>query len=132
MRNKVRFLTETGKKRMLSQCGIIYDRTTANVLRVHNKNESWGHFLTKAVLFKLFRDKGYTVLLEAETANGVLDCYILELGLALEVVSSLYPKKEASTKELYNLVKDILVIAVPECGIDAFRKHITEQVHIWL
>ena len=132
MRNKVRFLTETGKKRMLSQCGIIYDRTTANMLRVHNKNESWGHFLTKAVLFKLFRDKGYTVLLEAETANGVLDCYILELGLALEVVSSLYPKKKASTKELYRLVKDILVIAVPEYGIDAFCKDITEQVHIWL
>jgi hypothetical protein len=132
MRNKVKFLTETGKKRMLSQCGIIYDRTTANMLRVHNKNESWGHFLTKAVLFKLFRDKGYTVLLEAETDHGVVDCYILELGLALEVVSSLYPKKRASTKELYRLVKDILVVAVPEYGIDAFCKQITEQVHIWL
>ncbi|MBU7018038.1 MAG: hypothetical protein HXS44_11060 [Theionarchaea archaeon] len=88
--------------------------------------------MTKAVLFKIFRDKGYTVLLEAETDHGVVDCYVLELGLALEVVSSLYFKKRAETKEFYNLVKDVLVIAVPERRIDAFCKHITELVHIWL
>ena len=81
MRNKVRFLTEAGKRRMLSKYAIIYDKTTRNVVRVHNKNESWGHFLTKAVLFKLFRDRGYDVLLEAETVHGVIDVYIVDLHL---------------------------------------------------
>lgn len=86
MRNRVKFLTDAGRKRMASQVGIIYDKTTRDVLRVHNKNESWGHFLTKAVLYKLFRDRGYTVVLEAESVHGVIDVFVVELKLAIEVV----------------------------------------------
>ena len=71
MRRRVQYLTETGKKGMLRQHGIIYDRTTSNVLRVHNKNESWGHFLTKAVLCKLFRDKGYTFFWKLKLTEGL-------------------------------------------------------------
>ncbi len=99
MRNKVKYLTEAGKERMLSLCGIIYDKTTRNVLRVHNKTEGWGHFLTKAVLYKLFRDKGYDVMLEAETIDGIIDVYVVDLELVIEVVSHPSPGKVHQKKE---------------------------------
>ncbi len=134
MRRKVTFLTDTGKRRILSRYGIIYDKTTRNILRVHNKNESWGHFLTKAVLYKLFRDKGYDVLLEAATDNGIIDVYIVDLELAIEVLSDPYPKKITDKKEQYNRFKEILIVVVPvnmTC-IDDFCQNIRNQVHIWL
>lgn len=129
MRNKVKFLTETGKQRMLSKYGIIYDKTTRNILRVHNKKESWGHFLSKAVVYKLFRDRGYTVVLEAETVHGVIDGYIVDLGLAIEVVSSPY-RKVAYKK--YRRFKELLVVTVPDVEIQSFCSKIEEQVHLWL
>jgi hypothetical protein len=132
MRNKVRFLTEAGKRRMLSKYGIIYDKTTRNVVRVHNKNESWGHFLTKAVLYKLFRDRGYDVLLEAETVHGVIDVYIVDLHLAIEVVSAPHPKKVENKKKRYSRFTDILIVTVPEIDTDGFCQNIEKQVHIWL
>lgn len=132
MRNKVKFLTEEGKRRLLSRHGIIYDKTTRNVLRVHNKNESWGHFLTKAVLYKLFRDKGYTVLLEAETAHGVIDVCILDLELAIEVVSNPSPERIAQKKRMYSEFRDVLIVAVPEVSIDEFSHSVRKQVDIWL
>ncbi|MBU7011278.1 MAG: hypothetical protein HXS46_11360 [Theionarchaea archaeon] len=108
MRRKVAFLTDTGKRRLLSRYGIIYDKTTRNILRVHNKNESWGHFLTKAVLYKLFRDKGYDMLLEAATDNGIID-----------------------VREHYSRFKEILIVAVPVSTtcIDDFCQNIKNQVH---
>ena len=131
MRRRVQYLTETGKKRMLRQHGIIYDRTTSNVLRVHNKNESWGHFLTKAVLYKLFRDKGYTVLLEAETDRGIIDVFILDLELAIEVVSRPPLEKRAQAK-YSSKFRDLVVVAVPECELNDFCSCIKEQLQIWL
>lgn len=132
MRNKVKFLTESGKKRMLSKYGIIYDKTTRNVLRVHNKNESWGHFLTKAVLYKLFRDKGYEVLMEAETVRGVIDVFVLDLELAIEVVSHSYPGTVTHKKEVYKRVRELVVVTVPEGDIRGFCRAIRTQVDIWL
>lgn len=131
MRNRVKFLTEAGKQRMLSKYNIIYDKTTRNVLRVHNRNESWGHFLTKAVLYKLFRDKGFDVVLEAETLHGVIDVFVVDLGLAIEVVSNPYKKGDAREK-YSNKFKDIVVVTVPESSIDRFCNEIESQVHIWL
>lgn len=131
MRNKVKFLTETGKKRLYQQYGIIFDKTTRNVLRVHNKNESWGHFLTKAALFKLFRDKGYHVVLEAQTKNGIIDVFVLELGLAIEVLSNVYPKKITQVKNHYE-AKEVVVVQVPEATLEDFLIFIKSQVKIWL
>ncbi len=132
MRNKVKFLTEAGKRRMLSKYGIIYDKTTRNILRVHNKKESWGHFLTKAVLYKLFRDRGHDVVLEAETAHGVIDVFIVDLKLAIEVVSTPHPKKIKTIKNRYTKFNDILIVTVPEIDMNDFCQNIKKQVHIWL
>jgi hypothetical protein len=132
MRNKVKFLTETGKRRLAARYGIIYDKTTRNILRVHNKNESWGHFLTKAVLYKLFRDRGYDVVLEAETVHGVIDAYVVDLELAIEVLSHPHPKKVNSKKEHYETVREFLVVAVPAYDFTSFCTTIEKQVRIWL
>lgn len=132
MRNNVKFLTEAGKRRMLSRYGIIYDKTTRNIVRVHNKKESWGHFLTKAVLYKLFRDRGYDVVLEAETAHGVINVYVVDLELAVEVISDPHPKKIETVKNRYTNFNDIVTVAVPEVDIDEFCQNIEKQVSIWL
>ncbi len=129
MRNKVKFLTESGKKRMFARYGIIFDKTTRNVLRVHNKNESWEHFLTKAVLYKLFRDKGYTVVLEAESVYGVIDVVVVELGLAIEVAASCSLTKIASKKHGF---EEFLIVMAPDVGVKEFCDRIKEQVAIWL
>lgn len=131
MRNKVKFLTETGKKRLYQQYGIIFDKTTRDILRVHNKHESWGHFLTKAVLFKLFRDKGYHVVLEAQTKNGIFDVFVLELGLAIEVLSNAYPKKIFQVKYHYK-AKEVVVFQVHEATLEDFLISVKSQVKIWL
>lgn len=132
MRRKVQFLTETGKKRMLLRHGVMYDKTTRNILRVHNKNESWGHFLTKAVLFKLFRDKGNDVLLEAATAHGVLDVFVTDLDLAIEVLSQCHPGAMANKQQVYSEFGEFLVVEVPHVCLDPFCHQVTEQVDIWL
>lgn len=132
MRNKVKFVTEAGKERMLSQRGIIYDKTTRNVLRAHNKNEGWGHFLTKAVLYKLFRDKGYDVVLEAETKDGIIDVYVVDLGLAIEVISHPSLGKIHQKKRIYNCFTDILMVDVPEGDLEEFSRAVEKQVHIWV
>lgn len=132
MRNRVKYLTDAGRKRMASQLGIIYDKTTRDVLRVHNKNESWGHFLTKAVLYKLFRDRGYTVVLEAESVHGVIDVFVVDLKLAIEVVSAAHSKKVESTIRHYEREGEVVVVAVPHMDLDDFCLHVEEQVQIWL
>lgn len=129
MRNKVKFLTESGKKRMFARYGIIFDKTTRNVLRVHNKNESWEHFLTKAVLYKLFRDKGYTVVLEAESVHGVIDVVVVELGLAIEVAASCSPARIASKKHDF---EELLIVIAPDVAVKEFCTRIKEQVAVWL
>lgn len=117
---------------MLSQYGIIYDKTTRNVLRVHNRNESWGHFLTKAVLYKLFRDKGYDVLMEAETVDGVIDVFVLDLELAIEVMSSPCPGIASRKRSTYKEFTEMVIVTVPEIDTCEFCQKIKDQVRIWL
>jgi len=71
-------------------------------LHHHNKNESWEHWLTKAIVYKILTDKGHKVVSEQQIETGKIDIIDLTDRNLIEIETN--PKKH--TKKDLNKYTD--------------------------
>ncbi|MEM5802104.1 MAG: hypothetical protein QXQ18_01825 [Candidatus Aenigmatarchaeota archaeon] len=81
-----------------------------NCLYLNNGKESLKHFVVKAILFKILREKGKKVATEVDVDRDVVDLVDLDNLIAYEIERK--PTREKIEKRLkeLNFVKDIFFI----------------------
>lgn len=119
-----KLISQINARKILKENGIIVTETNKNCLFLHNRNESMTHFVVKAILFKILRERCRTVGTEIEIKNGIVDLIDLDNLIAYEIENGMCKKRVKDKMENYKAVKDIFFIdcrKVPENLKDAER-----------
>lgn len=96
-------------EKLLRSKGLVLNDTNKNCLFFH-ANESTKHWLVKAILFKILKEKERTVGTEIEVEGGIVDLIDVDNLIVYEVERKLTEdKKEKRMKEL-NSVNDVFFI----------------------
>jgi len=95
-------------EKLLASKGFVLNKKNENCLFLHNKKESMKHFIVKAVIFKILREKGRKVGTEIEFENGIVDLIDVDNLIIYEIENKTNRARE-KIKQLEN-VRDIFVI----------------------
>ena len=101
-------------ERMLREKGLVIDENYVNCLFLYNKKESLKHFLVKAIIFKILRERGRRIACEVEIKNGIVDLLDLDNLIAYEIESDFDKKKIERKVRNYKIVNDVIFINLRE------------------
>jgi hypothetical protein len=105
-----KLISQIKARKILRENGIVANEKNKNCLFTHNKNESLKHFIIKAILFKILREKGRNVGSEIEIENGIVDLIDLDNLIAYEIENGTNKKKIEEKLKNYKAVKDVFFI----------------------
>ena len=97
-------------KNLLKAKGLVIDSNNINCLFLHNSKESLKHFLVKAIMFKILRNRKRKVGCEIEIDNGIVDLLDLNNLIAYEIESKFDKNKIKEKLKNYKTIKDVVFI----------------------
>jgi hypothetical protein len=105
-----KLISQIKAKEILRKNGIVVNEKNKNCLFTHNKKESLKHFVVKAILFKILREKGRNVGSEIEIENGIVDLIDLDNLIAYEIENGISKRRIEEKLKNYKVVKDVFFI----------------------
>jgi hypothetical protein len=105
-----KLISQIKAREILRENGIVVNEKNKNCLFTHNKNESLKHFIVKAILFKILREKRRNVGSEIEIKNGIVDLIDLDNLIAYEIENEINKKRINEKLKNYKVVKDVFFI----------------------
>jgi len=105
-----RLISQINARRILRENGIVINESNKNCLFIHNRNESMKHFIVKAMLFKILREKGRNIGTEIEIRNGIVDLIDFNNLIAYEIENGMSKKQIKEKIDNYKAVKDVFFI----------------------
>lgn len=82
-----RYISFLRAQKLLQTNGVVLNETNKNCLFMHNSHESAKHWVIKALLFKLLRERGHTVGTEVEIKGGIVDVLDVHTFVGYEIES---------------------------------------------
>jgi len=105
-----KLISQMEARKLLKENGIVANGNNKNCLFLHNRKESMKHFIVKAILFKILREKRRNVGTEIEINNGIVDLIDLDNLIVYEIDNG-YDKRKIREKLInYKVVKDVFFI----------------------
>jgi len=101
-----RFISQLRALRLLKSLGYVLNEQNKNCLYL--TKESMGHWLAKAAIFKILRDRGRLVGTEIEVNGGIVDVIDVDNLIVYEIENGSRKKKEKL--ERFKDFKDVFVI----------------------
>lgn len=101
----IRFLRA---EKLLASKGIVLNEKNRNCLFIYNANEGMKHFIVKAIIFKILRERGRNVGTEIEVMDGIVDLIDVNNLIAYEIESNVNKAKEKVGR--LQSVKDVFII----------------------
>jgi hypothetical protein len=97
-------------EKVLYEKGFVLNERNKNCLFPHNKKETLKHWITKAIIFQILRNKGRNVGTEVEVGNGIVDVFDSDNRIAYEIENNF--SKSKIQKKIHNLTgtKDVFFI----------------------
>lgn len=117
-------------QRILQRKGYVMNERNANCLFSHNANESLKHWTTKAIIFKILRERKRNVGTEVEVGNGIVDVFDEDNKIAYEIESEISKRKAREKMRNMQEANDVFFInlkKVPD-EINAARKYLERIV----
>jgi hypothetical protein len=105
-----KLISQIKAREILRENGIVVNEKNKNCLFTHNKNESLKHFIVKAILFKILREKRRNVGSEIEIKNGIVDLIDLDNLIAYEIENGINKKRINEKLKNYKVVKDVFFV----------------------
>jgi len=105
-----KLISQIKAKEILRKNGIVVNEKNKNCLFTHSKKESLKHFVVKAILFKILREKGRNVGSEIEIENGIVDLIDLDNLIAYEIENGISKRRIEEKLKNYKVVKDVFFI----------------------
>jgi hypothetical protein len=124
VRNRVR-MYGLKSQRLISQARAVkLLKSFGYVLNEQNKNclyltkESMKHWLTKAAIFKILRDRGRVVGTEIELGGGIADVIDVDNFIVYEIEKELNERKKKEKASRLKDAKDVFIIDLKEVPDD--------------
>jgi len=115
-------------EKLLASKGFVLNKKNENCLFLHNKKESMKHFIVKAIIFKILRERGRKVGSEIEFENGIVDLLDVDNLIIYEIENNRTKAKE-KVKRLKS-VTDVFVIDLKKVpnNLKEAEKYLREKV----
>jgi len=97
-------------EKLLASKGLVLNGKNKNCLFTNGGNESMKHWLVKAMVFKILREKKRIVGTEIETKNGIVDVIDVDNFIVYEIEKNLSKKKKKQKVDRLKGVKDVFII----------------------
>jgi hypothetical protein len=97
-------------EKLLASKGFVLTEKNKNCLFTNSGNESIKHWIVKAMIFKILRERGRTVGTEIETKNGIVDVIDVDNLIVYEIEKNLTEKKKREKVNQLKGVKDVFII----------------------
>lgn len=105
-----KLISQIEARNLLKENGVVVNRNNRNCLFLHNRKESMKHFIVKAILFKILREKNRGVGTEIEIKNGIVDLIDLDNLIVYEIENGVNKKRTVEKVKNYKAVKDVFFI----------------------
>ena len=106
---------------LLKNKKVVVNSSNINCLFLHNSRESLKHWVVKAILFKILRNKKRKVASEVEVKNGIVDLIDLDNLIVYEIERKLNKKIVKRKLKNYGFAKDIFFIDLQKISNDIFE-----------
>jgi hypothetical protein len=117
-------------EKLLNSEGMVMNERNKNCLFTNGGNESMRHWIVKAMIFKILKEKGRDVGTEIETKNGIVDVIDADNLIAYEIEKNLNEKKKKEKINRLKGVNDIFIIdlnKVPD-DFEEAEKYLKEKL----
>jgi len=116
-----RYISFLRAQKLLQTNGVVLNETNKNCLFMHNSHESTKHWMIKALLFKLLRERGHTLGTEVEIKGGIVDVLDIHTFVGYEIESRL--SEELIKKRLKRLwrLHDVVFIDAKKVPNDVMK-----------
>jgi len=117
-----RFIHFLRAEKLLASKGFVLNQKNKNCLFTHSNRESMKHWLVKAIIFKILRERERMVGSEIETKNGIVDIIDVDNLIAYEIEMNLTENKKKEKLSRLKGVRDVFFIdlrKVPDTFEDA-------------
>jgi len=95
-------------ERLLASKGFVLNEKNKNCLFTNGGSESMKHWLVKAMIFKILRERKRTVGTEIETKNGIVDVIDVDNFIVYEIEKNLNKRKKKL--EQFKEFTDVFII----------------------
>lgn len=123
-------ISQTSAEKILCKKGFVLNDKNVNCLFPHNKNESLKHWITKAIVFQILRNRERNVGSEIEVGNGIADVFDSDNRIAYEIENNFSRSKMKEKISNLTGAKDVFIINlrhVPD-DINAAKKYLERIV----
>ena len=100
-------------EKMLKQNGFVVNKNNKNCLFGSSGKESMKHFVTKAIIFKILRDRGRDAATEVETKSAIVDVLDIDNRIAYEVENG-FDEEDIIGLISHSELRDIFLIDIKE------------------
>jgi len=97
-------------EKLLASRGIVLNEKNKNCLFMNSGNESMKHWVIKAMISKILRDRKRVVGTEIETKNGIVDVVDANNLIVYEIEKNLTEKKKNEKLRRLKGMKDVFII----------------------
>jgi len=104
----------------LRENGFVIGKNNMNCLFSSNGKESLKHFIAKAIIFKILRDRRRNVATEVETRNAIVDVLDVDNRIAYEVENG-FDEDDIIGLISHKELRDIFLIDLKEIPNDVFE-----------
>jgi hypothetical protein len=104
----------------LKENGFVLGKYNRNCVFSSNGKESLKHFVSKAIIFKILRDRGREAATEVETRNAIVDVLDIDNRIAYEVENG-FDEEDIIGLISHNELRDIFLIDLKEIPNDVFE-----------
>jgi hypothetical protein len=104
-------------EKQLKENGFVVGKNNKNCLFCSSGRESMKHFVAKAVIFKILRDRSRNVATEVETRNAIVDVLDIDNRIAYEVENG-FDEDDIISLISHTELRDIFLIDLKEIPDD--------------
>ncbi len=117
-------------REMLEENGFVLPERNKNCLFTNNGSETMKHWLVKAIIFKVLRDRRTQVGTEVEVNGGIVDVLDVDNMIAYEVENHFTMRKLQEKLRNLSGLRDVFFIDILEVPNDFFEaeKYLREKV----
>lgn len=104
----------------LKENGFVLGKSGRNCVFSSNGKETLKHFISKAIIFKILRDRGRETATEVETKNAIVDVLDIDNRIAYEVENG-FDEEDIIGLISHSELRDVFLIDLKEISNDVYE-----------
>ena len=117
-------------EKLLASKGLVLNEKNKNCLFTNGGSESMKHWLVKAMIFKILRERKRIVGTEIETKNGIVDVIDVDNFIVYEIEKNLTENKKKEKIDQLKGINDVFIIDLKKVpgDLEGAERYLREKI----